>query len=186
MRASVVAAAVTLVAACWTAGPGPAPPPLRPEPTGTAPHPIWRRGRQAATPPASDPMRTPAQIAQQLAKDLRASGAQLLTSYIAGPVVVLDLDAGSLTVECDAAAVAGAQAWGQMLADGSRPTPTCRGVATFSCTQFSPQQVLIVELADPDQWRIVSVIVGNLRNGRMTMGPKIGQMRALLASAACP
>lgn len=131
-------------------------------------------------------MRTPEQIAQQLATDLRASGPQLLASFIAGPIVVLDLDAGTLTTECDAAAAAGAQVWGSMLSDPARPRAHCRGGSSFTCSQFATQQILIIELADPDQWRITSVIVGNFRTGRTTMSSKMGQMRSQIANATCP
>lgn len=186
------------LAACWREGPGPAPPPLRPEPVlPPEPEPEtsktgWKQsepftGAIEAEAPAA--MR-PEQIAAALATDLRANGANLMPSYVAGPAVVLDLDAGTLSVVCDAAAVAAAQTWGQMFADSARPRPHCRtnstGYSGFACSQWASQQILIVDFADPDQWRIVSVIVGNFRAGRATMNAKIGQMRSLIATATCP
>ena len=189
MRASVVVALLTVVAACWKDGPGPAPAPLRPEPTGPAPAPKpgprWRPSVNVDAPPP-DPKRTPEQIARQLSDELRANGGPLLASFVAGPVVVLDIDAGTLTTECDAAAITGAHTWGAMLKDPARPFPHCRGLASFTCSQYATQQILLIELADPDQWRIVSVIVGNMRTGRTMMSSKIAQMRSQIATAACP
>lgn len=130
--------------------------------------------------------RTPVDVARDLAVDLRSNGASSLTSFVAGPVVVLDLDAGTLSTVCDAAAIAAANTWGQSFADPSRPHPSCRPGASFTCTQFSSQQMLIVELADPDAWRIVSVIVGSFRNGRHALHSKMSQMRSLIATASCP
>jgi len=184
------AALLIVVTACWREGPGPAPPPLRPEPIGpvapvTPTKPRWRQSA-AVAPKPPDPTRTPDQLAQQLSAELRSNGGQLMPSYVAGPVVVLDLDAGTLSVACDAAAVNGAQAWGMMFSDPARPSPHCRGSQSFTCSQFATQQILIVEFADPDQWRIVSVIVGNFRTGRSTMNSKIGQLRSQIATAACP
>lgn len=175
--------------ACWRDGPGPAPPPAPPVPVAEAeadrPKSRWRPSQAVAHKPPPDPTRTREEIAKDLQATVRTN-AQVLQSYVAGPIVVLDLDAGTLTTECDASALNGAQQWGQLLADPKRPTPHCRGAHAYTCTQFATQQILIVEFDEPDQWRIVSVIVGNYRNGRATMNAKIGQMRAQIGSAACP
>lgn len=180
-----------LLAACWREGPGPAPPPLRPEvtpdPDAARRSSGWRPSNSAeTTPQPGTPAQSPVEIGQQLAIELRANGGQLMPSYVAGPIVVLDLDKGSLTVECDATAINAANAWGLMFVDPARPRPHCRGTGSYTCTQFATQQVLMVEFEDPDAWRIVSVIVGNFRSGRSTMSAKIGQMRAQIATAACP
>ena len=110
----------------------------------------------------------------------------MLASYVAGPVVVLDLDTGTLTVECDSAAASLASNWGLLLTDPKRPTPYCRGSQSYTCSQFASPEILIVELADPDNWRIVSVIVGNFRTARSTLNTKMSQMRSMISAATCP
>jgi hypothetical protein len=134
----------------------------------------------------SQEKRTPDQIARELAATLRTTGTQVMTTYVSGPMVVLDLDAGTLTTECDSAAATAALSYGVLFEDPKRPAPHCRGTDKVTCSQFASQQTLIVEFADPDAWRIVSVIVGNFRTGRTTMSQKMGQMRQQIASAACP
>ena len=109
-----------------------------------------------------------------------------MTTYVSGPMVVLDLDTGTLTTECDGAAVNAALGYGLLFEDPKRPAPHCRGTDRYTCSQFVPQQTLIIEFADPDAWRIVSVVVGNFRTGRTTMSQKMGQMRQQVAAAACP
>lgn len=182
---------LAVVASCWREGPGPAPPPLRPEaaagaaPAAPKPRSRWRQSA-AVAPKPPDPTRTPVEIGRQLAADLRANGDQLLPTYVAGPLVVLDLDAGTLTVECDSAAATLAANWGLDLSDPKRTPPYCRGGQSYTCTQFAMQQILMLELAEPDNWRLVSAVVGNYRNGRSTMASKISQMRAMISTAACP
>ncbi len=190
MRAGFTVLALLVLAGCWKDGPGPAPAPLRPEPTSPEPEkksgPRWRQSTNVAVGPPADQPRTTEQIAHQLAVELHTSGATLLPSYVAGPIVVLDLDTGALTTECGSAASTGAQTWGAMLNGPARPLAHCRGGQTITCHQFSMPQILIVEFADPDQWRIVSVIVGNFRTGRTAMSSKMSQMRSQIANAACP
>jgi hypothetical protein len=179
---------LAVVASCWREGTGPAPAPVRPEPAKpakAAARPRWRQSA-AVEPKPPEPKRSPEEVGRQLAGELRANGDQILASYVAGPVVVLDLDTGNLTVECDAAAATLATGWGMLLTDPKRPAPYCRGSQAFTCAQFSSPQVLIVELADPDNWRIVSVIVGNFRSARSTYNTKLSQMRTMVSTATCP
>jgi hypothetical protein len=193
MRADFAVLAFAAISGCWREAPAPTrPAPKRAEPehgrtsSRHRPLPRWRQTARTEQTLPPDPARSPYEIAQLLATDLRASATQLLPSYVAGPVVVLDLDAAALTTECDAAAVTGAQQWGAMLSDPARPRAHCRGGQSFTCSQFASNQILIIELADPDQWRIVSVIIGNFRTGRTTMNAKMGLMRSQIANATCP
>jgi len=179
-----VALAAVLLAGCWRDGPGAAPPPLRPETAAAPPRPRWRHGRQGTVAARSE--RTQQDIAASLAQQLRA-GAPPLAAFVAGPIVVLDLDANTLTTVCDAAAIAGAQQWGALLAAPGRTAPFCRPTGQgYLCTQLTPQSLVVLELADPDQWRIVSVVVGNLRTGRAAMTSRSGQFRNQIATATCP
>lgn len=188
-------ATLLAVTACWSEGPKPATPPPPKEPLGCVPEssvcaaverrPRWRPGSPGVQ-KAPQEKRPPDQIARELASTLRASGSQVMTTYVAGPMVVLDLDAGTLTTECDSAATTAALSYGVLFEDPTRPTPHCRATDKFTCSQFASQQTLIVEFADPDSWRIVSVIVGNFRTGRTTMSQKMGLMRQQIATAACP
>ena len=192
MRTTTACTLLLALAGCWREGPGPAPPPLRPTPTTPEPEARkggWRQSDPVAVAPEPEvPTRTPEQIAQGLAVELRSNGIMAMPSFVAGPAVVLDIDAGSLGVLCDAAAANAAQVWGQMFADPSRASPRCRRSPSdsYTCSQFGGQKILIVELADPDAWRIVSVIVGNMGSGRSTMSTKMSQMRSLINTATCP
>ncbi len=126
-------------------------------------------------------------IARDLADEMRRSGIPTLSSFVAGPIVVLDLDAGTISTVCGAAAHVQAQTWGRMLSDQARHPPTCRpSTASYTCSQFAASQILIIELADPDHWQIVSVIVGNYRTGRAALSGKMSQMHAQVATATCP
>lgn len=182
------AALLACVAACWTGSSDPTPPPLRPEPIAAAKPKTarWRKSppRAHVEQPARE--RSPSQIAGDLARELRSSGTLSMQSFIAGPIVVLDLDSGSVSTLCDLAAVAGAQTWGAMFADPARSAPHCRASTSYTCTQFSHQSMLIVELAEPDAWRIVSVIVGNYRAQRATLHSQMSQLRAQVSTATCP
>src|SRR5688500_9904072 len=95
-------ALLALVTACWTQGPAPAPP-MRPEPSAaaTATKPVktgprWRRSAARPPDPPSPTTRAPIDLARELAAQLRAGGTHLLPSFVAGPIVTLDLDSGAL------------------------------------------------------------------------------------------
>jgi hypothetical protein len=184
----LVVACVTF-AACWT-GPerpvlsaGSAEPPARGEAAARA-QPTWRPSPERAQPPVTS--RDPLVVARELAVQLRSSP-QVAQALVAGPIVVLDLDAASLTTECDSAAWASAQRFGQLLSDPTRPPVHCRPTTErYTCSQFGGGSMLIMELSDPDQWRIVSVIVGNYTTGRHALSMKLSQLRAQIDGAACP
>jgi hypothetical protein len=188
-RARVVGLAAT--AACWTGSapvtsPGTAAsaePPRRDRAAARA-QPTWRPAPERAQPAIAS--RDPIIVARELAAQLR-SNAQVAQAFVAGPIVVLDLDTASLTTECDVAAWASAQRFGQLLADPARPAVHCRPTTEhFTCSQFGGGSMLIMELADPARWRIISVIAGNYTTGRHALSMKLSQLRAQIDAAACP
>lgn len=142
----------------------------------------WRRtSLQAPVPPAPT-----GDVARELADQLRLHGDALMPGYVAGPIVVLDIDAGTVMTLCDQTAIASAQRWGQMLTDRARAAPACRGTSSQVCTQMSPTEILMIDLVDPDAWRIVSVIVGNHRKNRAALHANLATLRGHLATATCP
>jgi hypothetical protein len=192
VRGLAVTIALGATAACWTGHDRPVASAGRDEEAAREPadadrgQPAWRPSPerpQTAAAPSGDPIA----VARELATQLRANGTQLVPAFVAGPIVVLDLDAGSLTTECDSAAWASAQRFGQLLSDPARPVVHCRPTTErYTCSQFGGGSMLIMEVADPDQWRIVSAIVGNYTTGRQTLSMKLSQLRAQIDAAACP
>jgi hypothetical protein len=56
---------------------------------------------------------------------LRDHGPAVVASWIAGPIVLADLDAGTVVTLCGVDAQDAARRWGQQLADSTLPAPGC-------------------------------------------------------------
>jgi hypothetical protein len=177
---------VVVVAACWTGEPAPSPPM---QPTAAPPQHRWRTVSRPAPPDAPGPP-TPQQAATSLAQRLRSTGASDLPTYVWGPVVVLDLDTGTVSVLCGNLALQAARDWGTKLADPARPKPTCMaarpGQLELTCVQIgSAHDVVYVTLDDPDQPHLSSAIVGAWQSSSR-LGSLIGQLKAQTPTASCP
>ncbi len=122
-----------------------------------------------------------------MATNLRASGAADLPTYVAGPLVVLDVDTGAIDVHCGVAATQVAQGLGAKLADPSRTEPHCRpSGASFTCAQFGrAKDFVIIDLEDPDQPHLTSAIIGSWPPTRR-LGSQMSQLKAQVATATCP
>jgi hypothetical protein len=182
--------AIAPLAACWSGGEtavAPAPPTA----TAVAAKPIRHARRIRPAPP---PQLTAADQAAQLAAELRQQGPTALPGYLAGPVVVLDIDTGTISTLCDTAATAEAQNWGQLLVDPHRPELHCNPGATgatgltVSCWQTDYRGPLIaVDLENQNGWRVISVMIGTLSHASTsTFRGAHQQFQAQIKTASCP
>jgi hypothetical protein len=147
----------------------------------------WRTHVLHYVPPDAPPPPTPQQLADAVAAKLRTNGATELPTLVAGPLVVLDVDSGALSVHCAAAALQVAQDLGAKLADQARPMPRCWATTTsFSCMQLGRgSDFLILELEDLDQPHLTSAIVGAFPP-KQRLGSQMAQLKAQAATATCP
>jgi hypothetical protein len=123
-----------------------------------------------------------------LATKLHAVGSTVLASLVTGPVVVLDLKAGSFTTLCGPAAAQAAGAWANKLQDPRRGAPTCYVAPNRRCQQVDTPDLLVIELGDGPTPRVLGVVVGPRfddpafkANIRLT-----NQLGVRIAGARCP
>jgi hypothetical protein len=142
-------------------------------------------------PPTPHPPAAYAQtLVPDLSKKLSTDESELIRS-ISGPLVYLDLDAGTLSVLCGEAAVPPVRAIAGELADRKRAAPFCRLGAAFnscgiSCQQAAPgQRMISLEFDDTDPPRLSDIIVGaSASQTRLALWiPRFDKARG---SARCP
>jgi hypothetical protein len=147
----------------------------------------------AAPPPTPPPEIEPAKpppsnstLVDTFGGRLRTAGSIDLTSLITGPVVVLDLDAASLTTLCGNAAGLAARDWAADLADPKRMVAKCMVASDakgFACIQVRPD-VLGVVFEGIEHPHLVGAYVGTVHS-KLTQ-VLVNQFRTLLATATCP
>jgi len=173
---------VVLLGACWTGEQRQAPPvPVRP--AAATPRASAKPGRDA------DQRDDPA-----LAAQLRVSGARDLMAWVADPLVVLDLDAGTFATVCGSAAQLAAWSFGARLADPARPVPRCEihvPTQRRTCWQVEPgpitttpfDELLVVQLGTTASPRLVSAVTGHISSRNLAL---VDQLEQYAANAACP
>jgi hypothetical protein len=145
----------------------------------------------SSTPDASKPRRVsaPFELLPDLSAGLR-SGDIRLTSLITGPIVVLDTDAGTITMLCGADAVAAAASWSAAFVDPALSAPICSGggrLHPIDCDQFNDRYGVVIDVGLQDKHRLIGAIVS--ASGVPNLGAYFGQYKQALrfaASAQCP
>jgi hypothetical protein len=167
-----------LLVGCWTGRSAP----VTNEPSAPAPE------RAIAKPQQAKPTQPAGDIARELSNQLRTSAERLLPAMVNGPIVVFDLDRAKLTTLCGLAAAREAQTWAQLMIDTNRTEPLCIAGPnqTFTCVQVNPPNMIMLELEDPRQWRIKSVLIGDPSSDKTVMRTGIDQLRAAVSTASCP
>jgi hypothetical protein len=172
------ALALLVAVGCWTGRSAPA----TNEPNAHAESPIVVKAK------AEPPSQPPGDVAHELSNQLRTSAERLLPAMVNGPIVVFDLDSAKLTTLCGLAAAREAQTWARLMIDTNRAEPLCIAGPnqTFTCVQVNPPNMIMVELEDPKQWRIKSVLLGDPSSDRNIMRTGLDQLRNAVSTATCP
>lgn len=139
-----------------------------------SPHPLSGYGRESLP---------------ELATRLRATGPTDLPSFLSGPVVLLDLNQGTITTLCGNTAQEAAHGWGLKFADPMRPRPECRRADSVQhgirCDQTTVTDIIELELEDLEPPRLTNVIVGS-QDADTRLGLFFRQFRTQIRQARCP
>jgi hypothetical protein len=133
------------------------------------------------------------QAEDALATLLRADGPLILPKLVAGPVVALDVGAGTFTTLCGRDAARASHDWGMKLADMTLPAPRCsffiRGgtpmrVESEGCWQFTAHEGMFLVFEGHDADRLIAVIDGWVPpEPDQALGRELAKR---IATATCP
>ncbi len=145
--------------------------------------------RHAPTTPADDAADEKTRL-RNFAETLRLEGPTEIARLVGGPVVVLDIDTGTITTLCGPNAAHVAHDLGVELADRTRRFPICSSTQGFVtdvlCTQSGPaQHIVMLAFDNVYQPQLRAVIVGNTRNSQ-NLATYHQSFQAALAAPTCP
>lgn len=171
------------VAACWT------------ERAPSAPHSSTSerapRSPLDLPPPSRPPQRYTKFDVGTLERDLRGDASADVFAGMAGPVVVGDLDAGTVDTLCGDQVVKVVQQFAQLLTDPARPPLTCTLTPNemFACQQLEPaggaRTWLFLLFANDGELDLKSAVRGTLSTMKAGM-PIVMQVRDRTRTATCP